>query len=126
MASWAVMASKAEAIAWITVSESLLLSHVGLGFLQRCLGRSLAVCCDLKGRTHSAKVTAHLRDIWHDLAVITGYLQLAQKRVVIGHLLVERNQRWHADRLCVIHSVEPLFGKRVTLKEILGQILVRA
>jgi D-xylulose reductase len=38
----------------------LLVSHVGLGFLQRCLGRSLAVCRDLKGRTHRGKVTANM------------------------------------------------------------------
>jgi hypothetical protein len=56
-------------------------SHVCLGFLQRRLGRSSTLCGDLKGSTHGAKETAHLRDIWNDLTVFHRCLELPQKRV---------------------------------------------
>ena len=100
--------------------------HVGLGFLERCLWGRLTACGDLKGRSNRGKVTAHLWDIRHYLTVLYRYLQLPQKRVIFSHLLVERGQRWNADGLRLIHSGQSLFGKRVPLQEILGQILIWA
>src|SRR5262249_38442580 len=104
----------------------ILVSHLRLGLLQRCLPRGLTLCCNLKGCSNGTEETTHLRDVWHDLAVVHRYLQLPQKRVIFNHLLVERDQRWNADWLCMIHGGDPLFGKRVTLQEFLDQILVRA
>src|ERR1700730_18249691 len=51
-----------------------LVSHVRLGFQQRCLSRSLIVCRDLQGCSQGAEETAHLRDVWHHLAVVDAYL----------------------------------------------------
>src|ERR1700736_5016431 len=79
-------------------------SHVCLGFLKCRLGRSSTLCGDLKGSTHRAKETAHLRDIWHDLTVFYRCVELPQKRVVFSQLLVYRDQRWNAGRLSMIHS----------------------
>src|ERR1700736_3421119 len=101
-------------------------SHVCLGFLKCRLGRSSTLCGDLKGSTHRAKETAHLRDIWHDLTVFYRCVELPQKRVVFSQLLVYRDQRWNTGRLCMKHSSKSLFGKRVTLHKFLDQILVWA
>lgn len=51
-----------------------LVSHVRLGFQQRCLSRSLIFCRDLQGCSQGAEETAHLRDVWHHLAVVDAYL----------------------------------------------------
>src|ERR1700736_626180 len=40
-----------------------LVSHVRVGFQQRCLSRSLIVCRDLQGCSQGAEETAHLRDV---------------------------------------------------------------
>src|SRR5580693_9283854 len=101
-----------------------MVSHVCLGFLQCRLRGSSALCGDLKGPTHGAKETAHLRDIWHDLTVFYRCVELPQKRVVFSQFLVDRNLRWNAGWLCMIHSGESLFGKRVALHKFLDQILV--
>src|SRR5580704_11876773 len=61
----------------------------------------------------------------HNVA-ITGQVELPQKRVVFSQLLVYRDQRWNTGRLCMIHSSDSLFGKRVTLHKFLDQILVWA
>jgi hypothetical protein len=63
-------------------------SHVCLGFLKCRLGRSSTLCGDLKGSTHGAKETAHLRDIWHDLTVFYRCVELPQKQVVFSQVLV--------------------------------------
>src|SRR6202011_418762 len=83
-------------------------SHVCLGFLKCRLGRSSTLCRDLKGSTHGAKETAHLRDIWHDLTVFYRCVELPQKQIVFSQLLVYRDQRWNTGRLCMKHSSKSL------------------
>src|SRR5262245_6946237 len=65
--------------------------HVCLGFLKCRLSRSSTLCGDLKGSTHGAKETAHLRDIWHDLTVFYRCVELPQKQVVFSQVLVYRD-----------------------------------
>src|SRR5271165_5347275 len=82
--------------------EALRLSHVCLGFLQRCLGRGSTGCRDLQGCSHGTEETAHLRDVWHNLTVVHAGLQLLQPRVIFSDAVINRNQGRNTDRLAAI------------------------